>query len=64
MAIRIKPSHRGLFTKWCKKHGFDGPTRDCIRAALRIAKKRHDTKLKKRAIFARNAKRRFKPSRG
>lgn len=55
-SIYIKPSHRGLFTKWCKRHGFGGVTNDCIRKALSIAKRRHNAKLAKQAAFAKAAR--------
>ena len=35
----VKPKERGKFTKWCKSHGFPGPTMACITAAKKMAKK-------------------------
>lgn len=55
-SIHIKPSHRGLFTRWCKRHGFDGVTNECIHKALSLAKKLHNSKLTKRATFAKAAR--------
>jgi len=54
--IRIKSSHRGRFTKWCKKHGYKGVTNECVAKAIAMAKRLRNKALKKQAIFAQNAR--------
>jgi len=49
----------GAFTAWCKKHGFDSATTECIRAALKTAKKTKDKTLRGQALFALRAKKGF-----
>jgi len=45
----------GRFTAWCKRHGFDGPTRACIE----VAKKSKDKSVRGMAIFAERSKKGF-----
>ena len=52
MAINIKPQNRGKFTLYCKRLGFKGVTAECINKA----KKSGSKQLKKRAVFAQNAR--------
>ena len=42
----------GRFTEWCKRHGFNGPTRACIEVAL----KSKDKSVIGMANFAKRAK--------
>jgi hypothetical protein len=49
----------GAFTDWCKSHGFNGPTTECVRAALKTAKKTGDKTLRGRALFALRSKKGF-----
>lgn len=49
--IHIKPSKRGTFTAWCKRHGYGGVTAACIAAA-----KKKGGAVAKKAVFAQNAK--------
>jgi len=54
--IKINPEHQGLFKKYCKKCcGSDKVTMKCINKGL----KDPDPKVRRRANFARNA-RKFK----
>ena len=48
--IYIKPSRRGTFTLWCKRHGFDGVNRSCVAAG----KRSDDPTIVKKATFAQN----------
>lgn len=49
--IHIKPSHKGRFTSWCEKHGYNGVTAEC-----KSASKRSDNmSVRKQATFADNA---------
>jgi hypothetical protein len=50
--IHIKPSRRGTFTEWCKRHGFKGVTAECIA----MAKRSKDPRIRRKAIFAENAR--------
>lgn len=50
--IKIKKSREGTFTAWCKRQGFDGVTRECIRKGLESK----DPRIRKKANFARNAR--------
>ena len=43
----------GSFTAWCKKNGFSGPSAACIAKA----KKSKNPAIRKKAVFAQNAKR-------
>lgn len=52
MAIEIKKSKIGSFKDWCKRHGFDGATQQCINKG----KKSKDKRIVKKATFADNAK--------
>jgi len=52
----LNPAHKGLFTKWCKSHGFGGVTDACIAAG----KNSKDTHVVRMATFADNAKHKFK----
>lgn len=49
--IHIKPSKKGTFTAWCKRHGYGGVTAACIAAA-----KKKGGSVAKKAVFAQNAK--------
>lgn len=48
-----KKGTEGSFTAYCKSHGFSGATSECIAYALAHG----DTKTKRRAAFAKAAKR-------
>jgi hypothetical protein len=50
--IYIKKENRGKFTQYCKQHGFNGVTSECIAQA----KKSKNPTTRKRATFAANAK--------
>lgn len=50
--IHIKPERKGLFTEWCKKHGYEGPNAACEAEGL-AAK---SAGVRKMANFSRNAK--------
>ena len=52
MEINIKKSRIGSFTDWCKKHGYNGVTKDCIEKG----KKAKDKRIRKKATFADNAR--------
>ena len=51
--IKIKPSKKGSFTKWCKNKGYDGVTSECIAKG----KSSKNSAIVKKAIFAANARR-------
>ena len=53
----VPESHEGMFTNWCKMHGFGSVTAECIAAARSMAKKQGDTTLMRRANFAATANR-------
>ena len=53
--MHIKPSHKGKFTAWCKRHGFGSVTAQCIAAG----KRSKNPNVRKMATFAANA-RKFK----
>ena len=46
--IYIKKSHEGLFTGWCKRHGFNSVSQAAIAAGL----KSPDPHVRKMAQFA------------
>ena len=48
--LDIEIKHPGKFTDWCKSHGFEGVTCDCICKAMSS----NDPKLHKEANFAYN----------
>lgn len=50
--IKIKTSKVGSFTAFCKRHGFDGVTSECIAMGL----KSKDPGIRKKANFARNSR--------
>jgi len=50
--IHIDEKNEGKFTQWCKRKGFDGVTDECIELGL----KSKNPKTRKRALFAKNAK--------
>jgi len=50
--IRIKPSKRGTFTKYCKSKGYSGVTSQCIAQG----KKSKSSAIRKKATFAGNAR--------
>ena len=53
--INIKASREGTFTDWCKRQGYDvsdGVPMACIRKGL----KSKDPRIRKKANFARNAR--------
>jgi hypothetical protein len=50
--IHIKKKNRGTFTKYCERNGYNGVTNECINKALNS----NSSKLKKKALFARNAR--------
>lgn len=50
--IKIKESRKGTFTKWCKKQGYKGVTKECINKGL----KSKNPAIRKKANFARNAR--------
>ena len=52
MAIRIKKSRRGSFTRYCKRHGYKGVTSSCIRQG----KRSKSAAIRKKATFAANAR--------
>lgn len=52
LKIKIKPSKRGSFTRWCKRKGYGGVTGECIAAGLRSK----DAGIRRKANFARNAR--------
>lgn len=60
--ININPEHKGLFKKYCKRvTGSDEVTIVCIEKGL----KSKDPKIRKRAVFAKNARKwRKKPDKG
>ena len=53
MSIDIKPSHKGKFTKYCKRKGYKGVTSECIAEG----KKSKLASVVKMATFAQNARR-------
>lgn len=55
----VPASHKGEFTDWCKAHGFNGPTAECIAKAKLIASKKGDKHLMGMAQFAKRAKKGF-----
>ena len=58
---------KGVFTDWCKSHGFSGPSTACVRAALAAAKKQGGAggkSLRGRALFALRAKQGWKKTIG
>lgn len=55
----VKPSEKGKFTAWCKSHGFDGPTSECIAAARKMGMEKDDKHLIGMAMFAKRAKKGF-----
>ena len=57
--IQKAVSKPGAFTSWCKRHGFDSPSRECVREALRVAKKTGNKTLRGQAQFALRAKKGF-----
>ena len=52
MAIKIKKSKKGSFTRWAKKKGFKGSNAKAIAAG----KKSKSAAIRKKAVFAQNAK--------
>jgi len=50
--IKIKPSKKGTFTAYCKRKGHKGVTSSCISQAKRSGSKA----IKKKAVFAENAR--------
>lgn len=50
--VHIKRENRGKFTEYCKRKGYPGVTQECINEA----KKSPNVIVRKRAIFAENAK--------
>ena len=50
MAIHIKKSMRGTFTRWAKRHGFSGVNA----ASVAAGKRSDDPRIRKKAIFAQN----------
>jgi len=50
--IEIKPQNRGKFTEYCESLGKSGVTSDCIAQG----KKSKSPAVRKRAIFAQNAR--------
>ena len=50
--IRIKPENKGKFTQYCKDAGYTGVTEKCIKEG----KKSKSKAVRKRAVFAENAK--------
>lgn len=50
--IKIKESHKGTFTKYCKNKGHEGVTNECIEEGLAS----RSAKTRARAQFASNAK--------
>ena len=50
--INIKPENKGLFTKYCEGLGRLGVTQTCIDKG----KASKDPKVRKRAVFAENAR--------
>jgi hypothetical protein len=50
--IHIKPQNKGTFTKWCKSNGYGGVNSKCVAAG----KKSSNSKIRKKATFAANAK--------
>lgn len=59
-SIDIKQSKEGSFTQYCKKHKFNGVTQECIAQA----KKSKSPAIRKKAVFAQNAKKWHKPKSG
>ena len=54
--VEIKESKEGSFTQWCRSHGFKGVTKECIAKA----KKSKSAAIRKKAVFAENAKYKWK----
>jgi len=52
LAIEIKPENKGKFTKYCKGLGEESVTMDCIASG----KKSKSAAVRKRAVFAENAR--------
>lgn len=50
--IRIKPSNKGKFTRWCKRQGYGGVTAACINKG----KNSKSASVRKMATFAKNAR--------
>lgn len=50
--IEIKPENKGKFTQYCKSKGYKGVTEGCISKG----KKSKSSAVRKRAVFADNAK--------
>lgn len=49
----VPESHKGRFTNWCKRHGFKGPNKSCIKEA---EKDKYSTHVHRMAAFAKRAK--------
>ena len=43
---------KGKFTRWCQQRGYTEATYECIRKAIKEAKKTGNTKLLREALFA------------
>ncbi len=53
-----QPGHKGKFTKYCIKQGFNGPTEECIRYALKQKGETFEgSSVPKMALLARTLKR-------
>ena len=52
LGIHIKPSKVGSFTAWCKRHGYNSVTNQCIQQG----KSSKNTAIRKKATFAQNAR--------
>ena len=50
--INIKKSRKGLFGNYCRRKGYSGVTAACIREGLKSS----NPKIRRRANFARNAR--------
>ncbi len=52
MAIKIKPSKKGSFTKWAKKKGLAKEEGGVTAEAIAAGKKSKNPKIRKKATFA------------
>jgi len=43
---------KGAFRRWCKRRGYEKVNSECIREAIRVAKKTKDVRLLRRAVLA------------
>ena len=53
--IEIKPENKGLFTEYCKRKGL-GDDKAVTQKCIEEGKKSKDPDVRKRAVFAENAR--------